>query len=269
MRDRAYFLVGLGFLALSKAKHALRGYTTPKPFSDPEASVRYALSHANGYIDAISRAGVVVEGKRILELGPGSDLGIGLCLLHAGAIQYVAVDRYPLARDTPPRFYERLASASGVSPGPLSDRSRLRYEVRTDFDLRGLGEFDVILSNAAFEHFDDVDGVIQRLAELAAPDALLFSEIDLQTHTRWIRDRDPNNIYRYPERLYRVFYFPGQPNRVRPDQYRRALERAGWRDIEMTPENRFDPRGRSVHGRFRADPHLDWLSFTVTARRPA
>lgn len=268
MVDRAFFLLGLGFLALAKAKHAIRGYATPKPFTDPDGSVRYALSHAERYLDAMARVGVSIEGKRILELGPGSDLGIGLSLLHAGAVEYCAVDRYPLAIDTPPSFYERLAAASGVSLGPLSDPSLLRYEVRPDFDLRALGPFDVVLSNAAFEHFDDVDGVIRQLADLAVPGALFFAEIDLQTHSRWIRDRDPNNIYRYAEQLYRVFYFPGQPNRVRPAQYQQAMERAGWRDIRMTPENRFDAHGRSVHRRFRADPHLDWLSFTLVARRP-
>ncbi len=269
MGDHGWFLVGLVFLALAKAKHVIRGYTSPKPFTDMDGTVRYDLSHAQRYVDSMDRAGVSIEGKRILELGPGSDLGIGLCLLHAGAAQYCAVDKFPLAINTPLPLYDRLAAASGVSLDPLSDPSRLRYEIRPDFDLRDLGQFDVFLSNAAFEHFDDVDGVIRQLADMAAPGALFLAEIDLQTHSRWIRDRDPNNIYRYPDKLYRVFNFPGQPNRVRPVEYERALGRFAWRDIQMAPMNRFDSRGRAVHQRFRQDAYLDWLSFTLVARRPA
>jgi hypothetical protein len=59
------------------------------------------------------------------------------------------------------------------------------------------------------------------------------AEIDLKTHSRWIRDHDPNNIYRYPDGLYDLFWFRGIPNRVRPHQYEAAFARHGWRDIQV------------------------------------
>ena len=55
------------------------------------------------------------------------------------------------------------------------------------------------------------------------------------THSRWIRDKDPNNVYRYHERIYRLFDFRGIPNRVRPYRYRRAFERNGWSNVTTTP----------------------------------
>ena len=47
--------------------------------------------------------------------------------------------------------------------------------------------------------------------------AHLVAEIDLQTHTRWIRNVDPLNIYRYSGQLYGSFRFSdgdGAPARV-------------------------------------------------------
>jgi hypothetical protein len=47
---------------------------------------------------------------------------------------------------------------------------------------------------------------------------------DRQTHSRWIREKDPNNIYRYARWFYRLFYSSGQLNRVRLAEYARFFE---------------------------------------------
>ncbi|WP_163628673.1 hypothetical protein, partial [Morganella morganii] len=40
-------------------------------------------------------------------------------------------------------------------------------------------------------------------------------------------------IYRYSEGLYRLFSFPGQPNRRRPLDYVRAFEANGWKNVRV------------------------------------
>jgi hypothetical protein len=140
--------------------------------------------------------------------------------------------------------------------------------------LEEFGEqsFDLILSHAAFEHLEDVAGTIEGITHVTRKGGLLVSEIDLQTHTRWIRRVDPLNIYRYRDAVYQAFSFSGIPNRVRPDGYMEALVKQGWRDIRFFPRRVLPPEYvQRVHStlapRFRGDlEHLGWLSVVICAR---
>jgi|GEM_PF-774056 len=264
-----YFVAGLIFLALAKTKNRLRGYVTPKPFSitETEKSVAYDLRIVDQWLARLQ--GITgssnIEGKHILELGPGSDLGIGLYLLAKGAASYSACDVHPLVYNTPDHFYDQLLQAIRLrDPSADTDSlrqawldwkngqpSKLRYVVRKDFDFCtafGESSMDLVFSQAAFEHFDDFPAVANQLFRICKSGARIVAEIDLKTHSRWIRDHDPNNIYRYPNWLYRWFYFPGIPNRLRPRHYRAAFEQAGWNSLAITPSTiaprtRKPPRG--------------------------
>ena len=269
-----YYLVGIGFLALAKLKHYLQGYQTPKPFdvSNVNESIDYGVDIAQRFEAKLAEhASVELGGKVVLELGPGSDLGTGLALVAHGADRYVAFDRNDLAGQIQENFYELFHARTTIDISPLTD-GRVDYITREDFDLRALSgsKFDIVVSNAAFEHFDDVERTIHQLTELMKPDGIAMFEIDLKTHSRWIRDADPNNIYRYPHWLYRMFYFPGQPNRLRPGDYRTALERNGWHILAVAPQIMLDPRFQRY--KFRPQyvgQHMDWLSFIICAQSPS
>lgn len=121
-------------------------------------------------------------------------------------------------------------------PGGVS--TRLNYVVRADFDLtKAMGDrrVDIVFSQAAFEHFEDVDATVAGMTAVCRPGAVCISQIDLKTHSRWIRDKDPNNIYRYHPSIYRLFRFRGSPNRLRPRDYVRTFERHGWTGVTIVP----------------------------------
>jgi SAM-dependent methyltransferase len=268
VENGAYYVAGIGFLALAKLKHMLSGYSTPKPLalSATDACIDYDVKVADGLLSQLHRCGGAISGADVLELGPGSDLGVGLYLVDKGAESYTAFDRHDLAAKVPAAFYARFAERLSITP----HFERVRYVAREDFDLAAAlpaSSIDVVISNAAFEHFDDVERTARQLAEVVRPGGRLVAVIDLQTHSRWIRDKDPNNIYRYSRRLYRWFYFPGQPNRVRPEQYRAWFERNGWRDVSISASTRFDSRGRDVHEDFRDCAWLDACSIVLCATR--
>jgi hypothetical protein len=260
-----YYALGIGFLALARGAHLVRGYTA-RPFSDPVQAVNYDVHIAEFFRAQCAAAGIELRGKRILELGPGPTPGVALALLQAGASSYTSFDRYP----APPRLsqeYLLRLQTLGIPTAPLFESGPITRVVRKDFDLSAVsGRFDVILSNAAFEHFSDVRRTLHQLTEIAAPAANLIASIDLQTHTRWIREKDPLNIYRYPNWLYRLFRFAGQPNRVRPVQYKGWLQDFGWTQIEMAPSTQTAVFAH-VQERFR-DDELGWLSFVLRARKP-
>ena len=291
MRNAFLYAAGIGFLTLAKAKHTLQGYASPKPFSsaDTERCIDYDLkvvdewlAHLEAYAGRIGE----VRDKRVLELGPGSDLGVGLYLLARGAASYGACDVNDLMSRVPDSFYRQLIARIGALDGThtaelepelaLARRdtgSRLRLVVRKDFDLEsafGAQSIDLVFSQAAFEHFDDVDRTVAQLSAVCKPGAMIVAEIDLKTHSRWIRDHDPNNIYRYSNPLYRALWFRGIPNRVRPYQYREIFEAHGWTNVSITPLERISDRRHlgSVSSRFRdARNQLDLLSIVFCATK--
>lgn len=293
MRNAFMYAAGLGFLALAKAKNVLTGYSSPKPFqlSDIDRCIDYDLKVVDEWLSHFkSYAGpdAPVSHKSVLELGPGSDLGVGLYLLAKGVASYNACDVNDLMKRVPDSFYscliERISAIEGTAAAALlrtelshastATAARLRLEVRKDFDLIaafGQNSIDLVFSQAAFEHFDDIGHTVEQLSIVCKPGAMIVAEIDLKTHSRWIRDKDPNNIYRYSNEIYSAFWFRGIPNRVRPYQYREAFERNGWTDIKITPIERVsNPRqgALAAHRQFRsARNEMSYLSIIFCATK--
>ncbi len=84
-----------------------------------------------------------------------------------------------------------------------------------------------------------------------------------------IREKDPNNIYRFPEWLYRLFYFRGIPNRVRPYQYKKALEQFGWKNVTVSPLKAIkNPPYSGMNNAFSSDKNqMDYLSIIICAKK--
>lgn len=257
-RNGAYFVLGGLALLANKLRYTLRGYRNPRPFPDTEyaRAITYDLGVVDAWmarLEAYLGQPYELAGKTVLELGPGADLGVGLYFLAQGVARYCAADVNPLAAKVPQEFYKRLVAnliergtitpehADALLAEPESTRAgrpnRLDYRCLADFDLLAFGRnsVDLFVSQAAFEHFEHFQDTARQMAEVARPGALLVTEIDLNTHTRWLRDNDPHSIYRIPEWLYRLCHFPGIPNRMRPNEYVQALRQAGWSDISVTP----------------------------------
>lgn len=276
-----YFLFGLGVLVLNKIRYFFMGYTSPKPFdiSQTQRAVDYdvnVIKHWLHQLNLYTGEPVNIKGKNILELGPGSDFGIGLLILAMGARQYNALDVNNLVENVPPEFYETLFGVIScnttlfetkeevlrrqLEKTKQGNNERLNYVCKNDFDVRIFGKesIDIVFSQAAIEHFDDIGRTFSQLSEVVRPGGFLVAEIDLGTHTRWLRDVDPLNIYRYPGWLYKGLMFRGVPNRVRPDEYRYALESSGWTNIRISPlvvlsDSYYDGIWRHLAKQFRGD----------------
>lgn len=253
-----YFWLGLIFLAANKIRYKIKGYTRPRDFDvgDIDRAALYDKEVFEKYKYFLKNCfGRDIDQATILELGPGADLGLGLLALGSGAKKYFAFDANKLAGTAPVELYKKLIKKNlpdlpdfeakallGEAQTASRDVGRLSYVVRRDFCLEPLygQDIDVVLSHSAFEHFDDPLKTIKELSRVASPGAAMVLEIDLQTHSRGLRDRDPLNIYRYPKWLYGLLSFRGAPNRVRVDEYERALKENGWTDIDIFTENIVD-----------------------------
>ena len=83
-----------------------------------------------------------------------------------------------------------------------------------------------------------------------------------------MHEKDPNNMYRYPQSLYDLFEFRGIHNRLRPFQYQAAFERAGWTNLSIYPiSQRKMPAVSGFHKQFAtAQNQMDYLSIMICAR---
>ncbi len=285
--------LGLGLLLANKIRRTIRPYDRPRPWSsrDIDRSIAYDFDVVRNWEGGFRDAGLGdwIRGRHVLELGPGPDLGTGLILLARGAASYTAIDRFPLATGASDRFYETLLTRLEGEPAAVSaaeayqlfmsepDRGPLRYLLAGGNRmpiLAGRGPFDLWLSQAALEHVADPHDLIAELTPAFSPGAIALHHVDAATHTPWIRDRDPLNILRFPERIYRALSFPGSPNRWRASSYVSALGAEGWDLVDLQPIHRLTGAALAavrpgLDERFRSlpDDELAVFSFRLILRR--
>lgn len=269
MRNAALHLAGVAMGTANTVRHRYRGYVNPRPFS--AADVDRTIRHAQEVVDRLERHGAIDwAGRRVLEVGPGSDLSTGALIVARGAASYRAIDLFDNTGQADPALYAELGRRLGA---PV-DVAALEFTLAS---FPGLGEvdgaYDTIVSNATLEHVEDVGGLFASLRRLAAPGARMVHHIDGQTHMRWIKDVDPLNILRYSDRTYgRLLDFPGAPNRLRAEHYVQAAQASGWGEATIVPDVRADAgyleRTRLAR-RFRSATTLELLTFTLVASTPA
>lgn len=255
-----YYWLGIAVQAAKKIKHCIvSGYTSPRSFSSAsfEQAVEHDVSVVARWTEYLSiyTGDASVKGKKVLELGPGPDLGTGMILVWKGAKQYTAVDAYPLALKASGRLYELLLEyledsgrgavtldflRASLHDAVTKRDGVLRYCVDERFTFNGIEQnsADIVFSNAAFEHFDDVAATLRQLSRIVVSGGVLIALIDLLTHHPWLRARDPLNIYRYSKGVYNCMRYEASPNRVRPHAYEALLKECGWKNVCLYPLER-------------------------------
>ena len=72
MLNSTYAALGLALGAANAVRHGVEGYKTPRPFD--ESDIGTAVEYAQVVVDRIEGlGGIDWTGKRVLEIGPGSD----------------------------------------------------------------------------------------------------------------------------------------------------------------------------------------------------
>jgi hypothetical protein len=263
--NAGWFAVGATLALANTVRHRLVGYTRPRPFGRDD--LERTIDHVLGIVDRWQRCGLDPRDRRILELGPGPDLGTGFVLVARGASNYTAVDRFPLAANDNADLYLALADRLGVDVA--ATLQRMHYIVGPIPMWAELSpSFDAFVSNAALEHIADIPGTFSWMQSLGPPGAMHVHLVDAQTHMRWVRPRDHWNILRYPGWMYRLMTFPGAPNRLLGSDYLAEAQRAGL-VLSIVPEDQADEEYvRRVRpflaGAFRDRTERDLASLTFT-----
>lgn len=217
---------------------------------DVEESVRYIETEFRDYLEYGGLDVAELGGKRILVVGPGDNLGVGVLFLAHGASRVVCIDRFEPERDQP-----------HLSKVYLALRERLDQETRDRFDdafrgdLRGKweyeperllyltgismeecgerfppGTFDLAVSRAVFEHLYDPDRAFTAMDRILAPGGRVAHKIDLRDHGMFSDGgRHPMTFLTFPGWLWRgMTAQSGRPNRRMYPYYARKMRELGY-----------------------------------------
>ncbi len=210
-------------------------------------SVAYIGSVAARYRTAAERMGRTLFDAEVLEIGPGDNLGVALCLIAWGARSVVCLDRFDCLSQAhhdgaiyralldafQPEERRRAESSCPWSRDPTRPiAGAITYVPGCTLEEaeRALGGrlFDCALSNATLEHVRDVAGGVEAMAARLKGDAWMFHEVDFRCHGRFERI-SPLHFLTVPDRLWWLMGSRlGVPNRLRINTYRDAFAAAGF-----------------------------------------
>lgn len=217
------------------------------PHADFGDDVNAAVAHVNdtydSYIRNSSISSHLLDGARVLEVGPGDNFGVALTFLANGARQVVCLDRFLCIRDPAHEraIYESLRAG-------LSEERKRRFDdaVRLDGEIRfnperlryipgvGLeeasaqvepGSFDLIVSMAVLEHVYDSAAAFREMDKLLRLGGSMLHGVDFRDHGLFSSGgHHPLTFLTIEDGVYRLMSsHSGLPNRNLIDFYRDAL----------------------------------------------
>lgn len=215
----------------------------------------FTLSESLSYInqvfdDYLTYSGIstnMLQGKRILEIGPGDNSVVALKFLVAGARQVVCLDKFFLKRDWEQqrKIYqasrEQLSDSEkrifdgiiDLTDGFASDSEKLLHIYGTGIEeaerVLEPGSFDLIVSRAVFEHLYDTDAAFSVMNKLLVPGGYMIHKIDFRDHGMFFGKHHPLTFLTVPDAVYKLMtYDSGKPNRRLINYYRRKTRELGY-----------------------------------------
>ena len=213
-----------------------------------DESATYVLSVAERYRSAAQFLGRSLEDTTVLEVGPGDNLAVALCLVAGGARGVVCIDRFncltelhrnrAIYRAVLGRISEeeRRRAVEGcpwcLDPKTSLDKGAITYLPNVTLEqcasVLAAGGFDCALSNAALEHVKDVVAGIVAMGTVLAPDGWMFHEVDFRCHGRFA-GISALHFLTIPEVRWQAMGANlGAPNRSRINTYRRVFRNLGF-----------------------------------------
>ena len=227
------------FLRHLKEKHSQRRIDLLEDIDRFFDVFKKSLGYCNGILN--------IEGKSVLEIGPGNSLATGLLFLASGAKKVFLVDRFKhlfwdkhdiafhrkvLERIEKERFpFASIASKTIIftKSGSIDfDTSKLefRFGDAANLPLENCS-IDIIFSNAVLEHVHNASKAINEMSRVTKPGGIGMHEIDLRDH---FFQAMPLRLLRYPDWLWNLMTQnrPGYTNRLRLPDYLKFFKTSGF-----------------------------------------
>ena len=231
--------------------------STPYVGSQYTADLPDALTVIDGTFETYSRHTEIsgLNGARVLELGPGHNIGIALRFIGEGASTVVCVDKFVPFQDSPfhrilysavrARLDEqgrrRFDGALRIEPSLQIYEPRLRYLFGRDFTEATAplpqGTFDLIVSNAVVQEIYGAAAAFEAMDRLLAPGGRMIHVIDLRDYSFFAKHGfHPLEFVTVPDPIYRrMVECVGQSNRRLITDYRETMAALAYTaTIEVT-----------------------------------
>jgi SAM-dependent methyltransferase len=217
---------------------------------DVAASVRYIREVYDDYIRYGGLSAGALNGRSVLELGPGDNFGVALLFLAAGAQRAICLDKFYSRRDEAHQreIYERVRRELAPPETErfdaaldLNNKDGIRFAPERLECLYGFGveeaasrldgmQFDFIVSRAVLEEVHNIDGAFASMDRLLRPGGMLIHKVDLSDYRLFSsRGFSPLEFLSIPDIIYdRMSSDSGLPNRRRRDYYASKLRALGY-----------------------------------------
>jgi hypothetical protein len=169
-----------------------------------------------------------VEGKTIVEIGPGDDVGLGALFLKAGAKRYVAFDRFPgnVFGSYAKQIYDRL----GCGDLDLGRGISFRAVAIEDVNAAQEEAADVIVTFNALASFRDSQVAIGTMTKLLKPDGVMIHRVNYGPMGVWTDCRNKLEFLGVREWLWQLMGSNrGYLSRVRHIDIERMLQERGFK----------------------------------------
>jgi SAM-dependent methyltransferase len=201
-----------------------------------DEEVKYESQIARFYVEHLARLGIDPQGSTIVELGTGPYPAAALVLASRGATVTMVEPNFHEWRPIRHRiFLRRFLSAWGaplaavdqsLAAGKLSIRCLSSRAER----IAGLADdsIDLVLSNAALEHVDDLPAVCRELYRITRPGGINSHQIDFRDHRDFGRPLEfltADGPIAWKHKLYETEC----GSRLRCSQYLEAFIASGFR----------------------------------------
>jgi SAM-dependent methyltransferase len=207
-----------------------------------EAAAGYALHKWAEFTRWLPGRGADLSGARVLELGPGEDRGVLWCALAHGAALAQGADKFAPVRDDRREAALLAALRARLGPAPaarldaaLAAGDRLRECFDCPAERLGerfpAGSFDLVLSRSVLEYVHGLEAALRGLRDLLAPGGWMVHKIDARDDGLFSQHgHHPLTFLTVAHATYRAMTsHTYRPHRGRLDDYRRLLQRLGWR----------------------------------------
>jgi glycosyltransferase involved in cell wall biosynthesis len=241
-----------------------------------------------------------MKGKRILEIGPGSHLGVPISFLAQGAEQVVAIDKYGEVkfRKKESQVYDQLLSQMSdesrervflllkdLTLDKIKDFDKLRplnYLPDTSIDSAELtqrlpvGHFDLIVSFNTLEHIKDLNIAFRNMKILLKQGGIAIHRVDAGSHYAVFRHtKNLLSQFLYSDRIWKMMFSQrsAPTRRILTDYIEIARsERFSVKEFcvdELANESEMNNCHRFLLGRFRchSPEQVRKTGFILTARK--
>ncbi len=188
--------------------------------SDPTAAVQ-------SYLDALTKNGFSIEGKRVLIFGYGGRYDVGLGLVEKGATQVVLSDLFTSPDPNRNRALLQhypilLTEKEGIVVPKGNQLVLVQGNIEEKEIQEAIGKVDLVLTNSVYEHLVNVDNITRVLANMLLPGGAHFHKIDLRDHYF----KYPFEMLTFSESTWRRWLNPSSNhNRFRYNDYTQIFER--------------------------------------------